>query len=202
MREQEQEPDPDAPLVAAWQNMTLTRDAFEKFTNRLHRWFCSQDRRLREREQVKELVGETVRRVAMKIHAFEGKAKFFTWVIEFAKRVLFEHYEKRKEPPAAMDTLLTEAAADDPEQEVLNEMELDEAKAQVLTDHERRVFTLRWDEDLSFKEIGERVGTTDDAAQQTGMRAFKKVYGFIREQGWRSPAAVSPEARGERERRR
>jgi RNA polymerase sigma factor (sigma-70 family) len=193
----EQQPDPDAGLVAAWQAGEVTPESLQELGDRLVRWICGQDRRLRA--DADDLAAETMERVFRKIATFEGRAKFFTWVIRFAQNVLLEHYKKeRMEPPvvqedgvdsdspadAEREPLLRAHAADDPEKQAILRLAFQEARECALTPHEREVFRLRWDEELSFKEIGQQLEITDDAAQQTGMRATMKMRRYLKEHGY------------------
>jgi RNA polymerase sigma-70 factor (ECF subfamily) len=184
----EQQPDEDAALLAAWQAATLTPEAFAGFVNRVHRWFCRQDPTLAQREQAEDLTCETIRRVQLKIQSFRGEARFFTWVIEFAKRVLLEHYQKCARetllPTELVQDRLEGPAADDPEREALDQMAVDEACQRALTEHEAEVFALAWKEHLKPKQIAERLGITPNAAQLIRKKATKKVYRYLKDEGW------------------
>jgi len=179
--------DPYADLVEAWQSGQMMMEAFEAFAHHLFNWICSQRPELHQGEQAQDLAAKVIRLVDRKIHTFRGEAMFFTWVVEFAKNVLRDHAQKRPaEIPLPQLELPEQLAPDNPEQETLRQMEREDALAQSgLSDQERQVFTLRMDERLSFKEIGDQLQISANAAQISGMKAMKKIAVYLQAQGWR-----------------
>src|SRR2546427_6587391 len=137
-----QQPDPDAELVAAWQaGKDVTRETLEDLMNRIAGWICRRNDRLRP--HLDDLVAETIRRVYWKIETFRGEALFFSWVIEFAKYVLLEHYRKLKEEASvSLDEVSEPAHTEDPETVALFRLAAAEA-VQMLTEQERQVWVLR-----------------------------------------------------------
>jgi RNA polymerase sigma-70 factor (ECF subfamily) len=177
----ERKPDPDAALVAAWQAGKLQLDQVEDLANRIMRWIC---KRPISRDDAEDLAAETIRRVQRKIDDFRGQAKFFTWVIEFAKRVVWEHCEKLG------DTQLV-SLEDAPEPEVQQDPEeiaikrLTSQKAlEALTPQQREVLQLHFGEGFTYGEIAAKLGITGNAAQLTGKRAAAAVGRHLKTNQW------------------
>lgn len=113
------------------------------------------------------------------IHSFQGFATIQTWVFAIAKNILTKHY-RSKRYKKGLEMKLTNEVKDVPKTPedlyVLNE----EAREimtliQVLDDLSKDIIILRIYGELSFKEIAQLVGRTENYVRVTFHRAKVKI---------------------------
>lgn len=131
-----------------------------------------------------ELTQETFYRAAKNIGKFRGDCKMSTWLCQIAKYVYFQYLDKQKrhrEVPieAAMDAAIEEEIE---KNYIDNEAKLNiYKKIQQLGSPMKDVFMLRLSGELSFKEIGDVLGKTENWARVTYYRG-KQMLGKEMEQ--------------------
>ena len=121
-----------------------------------------------------ELTQETFYQAVKSIDRYDGSCQFSTWLIGIAKNVLRTH--RRKHPP-------TEAIEDQPLQTPSAEAEAISADAKLslmrrlhaLPEPYREIIYLRSLGNLSFREIGELLGRSENWARVTFYRAKEKL---------------------------
>ena len=129
-------------------------------------------------------------KVFRNLHAFRFDCSFHTWLYRIVTNVCLDHLRKRKvrkEEPAIvdtadgpvdrMDTFEEDPAHADPERAAWNR-ELRhriEGALGELTPRERMVFEMRHYEGLRLRNIGEILGTTEEAAKNCLFRATQKM---------------------------
>lgn len=128
-----------------------------------------------------DLTQETFLRALKRLATFQPGTNLRAWLLRIAANAFFDTQRKRKrasvqpievEPPGA-------APAPDHRLEVMEESELLKAAMRELPNMTRLVFHLRATEDLSFKEIADMVGSTEQAARwhmhEARVRLLKKM---------------------------
>ena len=114
-----------------------------------------------------DLTQETFLRAFDRIDSFKPGTKLRNWLLRIASNAFFDLHRKRKR--VRMETLESEPPAR--HEEPTHALELAEQSALVraameeLTETTRLVFHLRATEDLSYREIAELAGTTEQSAR-------------------------------------
>jgi RNA polymerase sigma-70 factor, ECF subfamily len=145
---------------------------------------------LRSPEEARDVYQEVFLKVFRNLHTFRFDCSFHTWLYRIVTNVCLDHLRKRgvrKEEPAVVETVegpvdrmdsVEEASAHaNPERKLWNRQlqERIEEGLQELTPRERMVFELRHYDGLRLKNIGEILGTTEDAAKNCLFRATQKM---------------------------
>jgi len=149
---------------------------------------------LRSPEDARDVYQEAFLRVYRNLHAFRFDCSFHTWLYRIVTNICLDQLRKRKvrkEETAVVETsegaidrmeqYEEEAAAADPERSMWNrELKQRIENALVgLTPRERMVFELRHYQGLRLRNIGEMLGTTEEAAKNCLFRATQKMRGEL-----------------------
>jgi RNA polymerase sigma-70 factor (ECF subfamily) len=145
---------------------------------------------LRSPEDARDVYQEAFLRVYRNLHTFRFDCSFHTWLYRIVTNICLDQLRKRKvrkEEPSVietadgpvdrMETFEEEAATADPERAAWNRQlkERIEGALQDLTPRERLVFELRHYQGLRLRNIGEVLGTTEEAAKNCLFRATQKM---------------------------
>ena len=149
---------------------------------------------LRSPEDARDVYQESFLRVYRNLHAFRFDCSFHTWLYRIVTNICLDQLRKRKVrkeeaavmetsdgPIDRMETFEEEAAGSDPERSMWNQ----ELKQRIenalvgLTPRERMVFELRHYQGLRLRNIGEMLGTTEEAAKNCLFRATQKMRGVL-----------------------
>src|ERR1035438_8896841 len=144
---------------------------------------------LRSPEDAQDVYQEAFLRVYRNLHTFRFDCSFHTWLYRIVTNICLDQLRKRKvrkEESAVvettdgcidrMDTFQEDAADSDPERSMWN-LQLKqkiETALQDLTPRERVVFELRHYQGLRLRNIGEMLGTTEEAAKNCLFRSSPK----------------------------
>ncbi len=145
---------------------------------------------LRSPEDARDVYQEAFLRVYRNLHSFRFDCSFHTWLYRIVTNICLDQLRKRKVRKEESPTLETsegpldrmeafeeEAAHADPERAMWNH-ELRtriEGALHGLTPRERMVFELRHYQGLRLRNIGEILGTTEEAAKNCLFRATQKM---------------------------
>ena len=145
---------------------------------------------LRSPEDARDVYQEAFLRVYRNLHSFRFDCSFHTWLYRIVTNICLDQLRKRQvrkeesavvETPGGpvdrMDVFEEEAAHANPERTVWNR-ELQrriENALHDLTPRERMVFELRHYQGLRLRNIGEILGTTEEAAKNCLFRATRKM---------------------------
>jgi RNA polymerase sigma-70 factor (ECF subfamily) len=149
---------------------------------------------LRSPEDARDVYQEAFLRVYRNLHAFRFDCSFHTWLYRIVTNICLDLLRKRKvrkEEPSVvetsdgpidrLDSYEEGAATSDPERAMWNR----ELKQRIdgalggLTPRERMVFELRHYQGLRLRNIGEVLGTTEEAAKNCLFRATQKMRGVL-----------------------
>lgn len=125
-----------------------------------------------------ELTQETFYRAIKNSSKFRGDCKMSTWLCQIAKFTFYQHLDKKKRrKEVSMDTVVEVTANQQIEKEYIsNEQKLEiYKKIQRLESPTRDVLLLRLSGDLSFREIGEILGKTENWARVTFYRGKQMI---------------------------
>lgn len=119
-----------------------------------------------------DLMQETFLKALEAIDSFDGNCKLSTWLCQIAKHLLYQYWEKN-------NRIRTEEfdeepqSADDTERQAIAKIELMDVweKLQKLSPDMRKVVELRVLGELSYREIGDILGKSENWARVTFYRA-------------------------------
>ena len=145
---------------------------------------------LRSPEDSRDVYQEAFLRVYRNLDSFRFDCSFHTWLYRIVTNICLDQLRKRKvrkeESPVVdtregpldrMDAFEEDSADSDPERSMWNRelRKKIETALQDLTPRERMVFELRHYQGLRLRNIGEMLGTTEEAAKNCLFRATQKM---------------------------
>ncbi|MGA2137068.1 MAG: sigma-70 family RNA polymerase sigma factor [Bryobacteraceae bacterium] len=145
---------------------------------------------LRSQEDARDVFQEAFLRVFRSIDSFRFDCSFHTWLYRIVTNICLDYLRKRKvrkEEPAVVDTpdgtldrmndFEEEAAHANPERNLWNRQLSGRIAGALagLTPRERMVFELRHYQGLRLRNIGEILGTSEEAAKNCLFRATQKM---------------------------
>lgn len=134
--------------------------------------------RCKDAQLAEDLTQETFLRAYQSLNRYDGSCKVSVWLCQIAKHLLYQYWQKRKheilQEPEQEDKA---AAAFNTEQQVLARIELFQVlkEMQKLPEQMREVMYLRIAGDLSFKEIGEIMGRSENWSRVTFYRGKERL---------------------------
>lgn len=149
---------------------------------------------LRSQEDARDVFQEAFLRVFRSIDSFRFDCSFHTWLYRIVTNICLDYLRKRKvrkEEPAVVDTpegpldrmndFEEEAAHADPERNMWNRQLSQRIEGALggLTPRERMVFELRHYQGLRLRNIGEILGTSEEAAKNCLFRATQKMRAML-----------------------
>lgn len=129
-------------------------------------------------ELADDIVSETFYRAIKNIDSFYG-GNIFTWLCTIAKNIFFNHAKKKESQNVSLEAQenFEPASSEKVEDEIIQkERNMDLYKnMQHLDSQDREVIYLRIFADLSFKDIGEVLGKSENWARVTFFRSKEKL---------------------------
>jgi len=130
-----------------------------------------------DEELTKDLTQETFLRAYESLERFDGSCKISTWLCQIAKHLLYQYWTKAgRQVPVEAEELKQKAsgmANDNTERAAITRVELIDClkELQKLPEAMREVVYLRVMSDLSYREIGEIMGKSENWARVNFYRA-------------------------------
>ena len=146
-------------------------EIYQKYARTVYKYLLS---RTQNEEFAEELTQETFYQAIQSIDHFDGKCKLSTWLCAIAKHQLLSC--QRKHPPH--DNLEeTSSSVESAEDKVLGSMNYVELmkRLHLCPEPFREILYMRIFGNLSFKEIGEIMGQTENWARVTYYRGKEKL---------------------------
>lgn len=129
-----------------------------------------------------ELMQETFLRAVTSIHRYDGSCKLSVWLCQIARHILYQELRKKKR----METVeladqLSDREAQDGETDVLRQESRKELYQAIhhLSEPEREVVLYRMTGELSFREIGEIMGRSENWCRTIFYRAKQKLKAYL-----------------------
>lgn len=135
-------------------------------------------------QQAEELLQETFYQACLSIHRFNQESKVSTWLYQIAKHVFYKSVHKKKWT-YPVESLFQLPDQNTPEKQVLDketDQELIEA-VHLLDAPYQQVVLLRIFHEMSFKEIGEALGKSENWARVTFYRSKQQLQKSYRKKG-------------------
>ena len=131
----------------------------------------------RDPDLAEELTQETFYQAVRSIGRFDGSCKVSTWLCQIAKHLWFQHLRKQKREAPVLPEDLPESPGPSAEERLLEqEGRMDLLRlVHGLPEPQREVVYLRAFGGLSFREIGDVLGKTENWARVTFYRSKEKL---------------------------
>ena len=128
-------------------------------------------------DTAEELTQETFYQAIKNIDRYEGKSSVYTWLCGIAKNVYLSETRRKKYHPVAEPDISEEDTSPRPDEiaESNDEKMRLMRKIHELPENEKEVLLLRAAGELSFREIGEIFGKSENWARVTHYRAKQKI---------------------------
>ena len=149
---------------------------------------------LRSPEDARDIYQEAFLRVHKNLHSFRFDCSFHTWLYRIVTNICLDHLRKRKVRKEEQGKVQTaegtvdrmeraehESPYSDPERQTSSRQLASriEGALAALSARERMVFELRHYQGLRLKNIGEVLGTSEEAAKNCLFRATQKLRGML-----------------------
>lgn len=132
----------------------------------------------RDEQLAQDLTQETFCKAIQSVHRFNGSCKVSTWLCQIAKHLWYQELDKRKRRRTTdledADVLPDASSLEDSVILKLEKIEL-YRRIHTLGEVEKEVVMFRISGELSFKEIGEVLGKSENWARVTFYRAKQKL---------------------------
>ena len=146
-------------------------EIYQKYATTVYKYLMSLTH---NEELAEELTQETFYQAVRSIKSFEGKCSITTWLCAIAKNQYLSHLRKNSEHEDIDEQDIPVASAENKAIESLNRVELLK-KLHELAEPYREVTYLRAFGGLSFAEIGEVFGKTENWARVSFYRGKEKL---------------------------
>lgn len=133
-----------------------------------------------------DLTQETFLRAYQSLERYDGNCKISTWLCQIAKHLYYQYLSKHKREVVTCPDEETVADTPPPEETVLYRLELMDVlkEMQKLPGQMREVIYLRVAADLSFREIGEILGRSENWARVNFYRGKEMLIKAARAAEW------------------
>ena len=129
-------------------------------------------------EWSQELMQETFLRAINSISRYDGTCKLSVWLCQIAKHILYQELRKKKQiETVELVDCLTDDSAPNGETSILKQESKIELYREIhlLPEREREVVLYRITGELSFREIGEILGKSENWSRTVFYRAKQKI---------------------------
>ncbi len=150
-----------------------TEDIYQKYGTMVYRYLLGM---CQNEDLAEELTQETFYQAVKSSNTYDGSCKVSTWLCQIGKHMWYRELRRRKR---FCDTEPEEPVsyAGNPEEQYLHKEKLSEVVEQIqnLSKEEKEVIMLRASTSLTFREIGEITGRSENWARVTYFRAKQKL---------------------------
>jgi RNA polymerase sigma-70 factor (ECF subfamily) len=137
---------------------------------------------LRDEEEAKDMAQEVFVRAYTKRGSFKGRASLYTWIYRIALNMCFSHLKKRRVPMVPLDDVEARLAARPAAQNASAGREQILARAiDGLPPKQRAVFSMRFYEKMTFKDIADATGRSVGGAKANYHFAVRRLRDIVKE---------------------
>ncbi len=134
----------------------------------------------RNNDIAEELTQETFYKAVKNINSFKGECKISTWLCQIAKNLWYNELKKNKKKVEYNRQLYSEITANDEIENIVilnDETQILLDKIKKLDNNSRNIIILRIMGDMTFKEIANVLGISENCARVTFYRGKEKLKG-------------------------
>lgn len=131
-----------------------------------------------DNDLAEEITQETFSIAIKEIDKFKGESKISVWLCQIAKHLYFKEIKRKKNIVSIIDENIEKVDSKiDVEKQVELKSEKDRIYKEIesLDENTKEVMKLRLETDLSFKQIGDILGKTENWARVTFYRGKQKI---------------------------
>ncbi len=133
----------------------------------------------KNKEIAEDLMQETFLRAYKNISAFKNMGyKYSSYLFRIAHNLLVNHYRRPKELPLGQVEIKEMSTEDNPNFVAKERAEAVYAIVKTFPEHEQKIFTLRYIEDLKIEDIAKHTGKSENAIKLLLCRNRKKLKQF------------------------
>lgn len=138
------------------------------------------------RDLAEDLTQETFLKAYQSLDRYDGSCKLSTWLCQIARHVYYQYLSKNKREIPVEPDERKESSKPRPEEEVIYRLELMDMlkEMQKLPAQMREVIYLRITADLSFREIGEILGRSENWARVNFYRGKEMLIKAAKHAEW------------------
>ena len=176
------------------QALAGSQSAFEQIVHRYQRPIISLIARVTgERALAEDLAQETFVKAFRNLAAFDTTRRLSSWLFRIAHNTAIDAMRRSRPPPASIDATHSSSAAGrdepatPPEPDPVERLELGRALEAALAElrpDQRAAIVLRYENGLSFDEIGAVLGVPEVTARSHVHRARKELGRLLTASGW------------------
>lgn len=178
------EPTDDDLVVAVRAGTRGAADALvRRYARPIHR-YCA---RMRGSEAAPDLVQEVFVKMVRRIHSWDGRASFKSWLFTVARNACVDAQRKarhRKTEPLDETSVASHVSTPERETERKRLRSALSRAVDALPEAQREVFLLREEAGLSFKEIAELMGTSENTSKSRMRYAMQALKSALEQAGW------------------
>ena len=146
-------------------------DIYQKYAQMVYRYLLSLTH---NSDLAEELTQETFYQAIKSIHKYDESCKISTWLCAIAKRQVLAYYRKHPKVDEIEDVSILYPSAEVEVMDAMGQMELLK-QLHACSEPFREILYLRIFGNLSFRDIGEIVGKTENWARVTYYRGKEKL---------------------------
>jgi RNA polymerase sigma-70 factor (ECF subfamily) len=147
-------------------------DVVERYWERIYRWLY---RLTRDRHTAEDLAQESLLRAFARLDSFEPGTNLGAWLFRIAHNALANHYRANRRRKALPSELADRSASPDRLAGDRERLHLMQSALDKLSPEFRAALLLRAEEGLSFHEIAQIVGTTEETARWRVFKARRRL---------------------------
>ncbi|MBE7646062.1 sigma-70 family RNA polymerase sigma factor [Tenacibaculum finnmarkense] len=136
----------------------------------------------KNKEEAQDLTHDVFIRLFVKLRTFKGRSKFSTWLYSFTYNFCVNYVQRNKEKKKEKVTVVTDQIKEDSNEDEIDDAELFELKAdklvkvlEMIPAPEKMILLMKYQDDMSIKEISEALSLGDSAVKMRLKRAKEKV---------------------------
>jgi len=166
----------DNQIINAW----LAGDSdkfsllYHKYVDKLYRFIFH---KVLHKETAEDLTSEIFVKILEKIHTYDHKkGAFSTWIFQIARNKIIDHFRSFKQEEN-IDDIWDINSKNDLQMETDFQFirEKIQKHLKLLTVQQREILMLRFWQDMSYKEIAEILGKTENSVKMSASRSVKKL---------------------------
>ena len=176
--------DPDEDILIALRNGVERDKIFPLIVNRYkERVYMNVYRMVRHHEDSKDIVQDVFIKIYRHLKKFEGRSKLYTWIFRIAANESLNFLKKEKRHLNERNSFIST------EHEYRGTDDIDYSKTMLLLqsavnglpEKQRLIFTLRYFQDMSYKDMSEMLNISTGALKASYHHAVKKVEKYVKE---------------------
>ncbi len=135
----------------------------------------------KSKEEAQDLTHDIFLKLFIKLRTFKGKSKFSTWLYSFTYNHCVNYVQRdseKKKPKVPIDDYLEKFSSEEVSEESLLSLKSEKlAKAlEIIDPNDKVILLLKYQDELSIKEIQEVLGIGKSAVKMRIKRAKEKVF--------------------------